>query len=249
MMTFAAIFHVTLTLILPALLGSTALAVAQENRLPITKPAVQDLGNQRYRINHIEIDKATHRIIVPGKILRLDPPLEFLASAKDGMKAYESLLELQASAYEFNLACILIGLDAARSQPPRYHFDPLPAQGDAVQLHLTWKVKGNTKRIEVADLVQLDGQTMPPDEWVYTGSRFTSDGRYLAHLDGTLIGFVHDPASIIEHRSGFGLERFGDVRPHRALLPSPGTEVTLILTRVAVPGATADKTEKKERTP
>jgi hypothetical protein len=186
---------------------------------------------------------------VPGKILRLDPPLEFLVSAKDGMKAYESLLELQTNAYEFNLACLLIGLDTDKSQPPRYHFDPLPMQGDAVQLHLTWKMAGHTIRVDVADLVQLDGKTMPRDEWVYTGSSFTSDGRYMAQLDGTLVGFVHDPASIIEHRSGFGLERFGDVHPNRALLPPVGTSVTLILTRVAPSGRAQREIEKKERTP
>jgi hypothetical protein len=45
-------------------------AVPEQN----PKPAVQDLGNQRYRIGAIEIDKEKQLFTVPGVVIRIDPP-------------------------------------------------------------------------------------------------------------------------------------------------------------------------------
>ena len=198
---------------------------------PHARPQVQELGKQRYRVGRIEVDQARQRLQIPGVLLRLEPPLEFLAVTKGGMKGYESLLELDTSADEFNLACLLLGFDAKKATVPRYHFDPNPVEGEAVRIWATWRVKGQDTRVHAADLVRSDERTMPRDEWVYTGSGFAPDGAYLAHMDGTLIGFVHDPASIIEHRSGFGLGKFGSIRPNEALLPPVGTPITLIIER------------------
>lgn len=219
------------------ILGSTGLSgplytMAQSvSKAPPPPPAIEDLGNQRYRIGTIEIDKAQQRFTVPGVLLRHQPPLEFLAVAHRGFKAYESLLELSTSAYEFNVACLLIGLDPAKGKAPRYHFDPELAQGDAVELWVSWETDGQVTQVEAADLIQLGDQTLSRGEWIYTGSMFLPDGRFRAQIDGTVIGFVHAPSSLIEHRSGFGLGQFGSVRPNEALLPPVGMQVKLVVER------------------
>src|SRR5262249_25092553 len=128
-------------------------------------------------------------------------------------------------------ACLLIGLDPDKGKAPRHHFDPEPAQGDAVALWVSWEKDGQVIRVDTADLIQLGEQTLPRDEWVYTGSVFLPDGRFRAQIDGTVIGFVHAPSSLIEHRSGFGLGQFGAVRPNQALLPPVGMQVQLIVER------------------
>ena len=53
---------------------------------------------------------------------------------------------------------------------------------------------------------------------MYTGSKFSADGHCMAHYDGTLIGFVHDPASIIEHVEGLGLEDYSAETANSTLL-------------------------------
>jgi hypothetical protein len=216
-------------------------AEGQPKAGPETRPNVEALGNQRFRVRLIEVDKANKRFTVPGTILRDKPPLEFFAVTTGGFKAYESLLELGATAYEFNTACILIGLDPDKGQPPKYHFDPKPPEGDPVDIWVSWKVDANTTRVEAADLVRRGEKILPRGEWVYTGSIFTPEGGYLASLDGTLIGFVHDPSSIIEHRSGLGLGDFGSVGPNLSLLPPVGTRLTLTVERRGKP-----ETEKPE---
>jgi hypothetical protein len=194
------------------------------------QPEVKDLGNQRYQVGQIEIDKAEKSFTVPGSVIRQMPPVEFVAVTKGGHKAYESLLELNANAFEFNLACILIGLDAKKAKAPQFHFDKAPAEGDAVELSVAWTQAGKTTTVPAGEILAGPGDKAK-DEWVYTGSRFTPDGRYLAQQDGTLIGFVHDPSSIIEHRTGIGLNAFGSIQGKKEALPAVGTPIKLVVRR------------------
>lgn len=192
------------------------------------QPEIRDLGGQRYQVGSIEVNKAERNFAVPGKVIRSEPPLEFLAVTKGGYKSYESLLELDANAVEFNLACILIGLDAKKAKPASFHFDKEPVAGDKLELWITWESSGKTVRRRAEELLTAaEGQAT--HEWVYTGSTFTPDGRYLAHMDGTLIGFVHDPASIIEHRVGIGLGAFGTIEARKNVLPPVGTPIRLLV--------------------
>lgn len=196
---------------------------------PVTQPKVEDLGNGRYRIGSIEVDKTSKSFSVSGVVLRDEPPLEFLVVTKGGMKGYESLLELNANAFEFNLACILIGLDPKKGVAPSFHFAPEPAQGDAVGLWVSWQKNGKTVRVPAAKLLQQGDAPVKSDEWVYTGSAFTNNGQYMAELDGTLVGFVHDPASIIEHKLGLGLGNYGEIIVRPDLLPAVGSKITMVV--------------------
>jgi len=203
----------------------------EEKEAPPSDVTVEDLGEGHYRIRHIEVDKRLKRFAVPGRILRDEPPLEFLAVTAGAFKGYEALVELDANAYEFNTACILIGLDPDNGKPPRVHFDPEPTQGDPVEIWISWDANGETIRLHAADLVRLGEKRLPRSDWAYTGSIVTPHGDYMAHLDGTLIGFVHDPASVIEHRAGFGIKQWGSVGPDRSLMPPVGTPLTLTVER------------------
>jgi len=195
------------------------------------RPAIEDRGNGRYRIGRVKVDQGRQRFAVRGVILRKEPPLEFLAVTADGVKAYESLLKVRANAHEFNLACILIGLDAEQARPPRRHFDPEFVMGSPVDVRVAWTSGGGRRTtVDAADLVRSGDDTLPREEWVYTGSRVLPDGRYLAAVDSTLIGFVHDPASVIEHRSGF-LGQFDRVTVDTRVAPPVGTRVTLHVAR------------------
>ena len=195
----------------------------------LRNPKIQDLGGDRFRVGLIEIDRGKRMFTVPAVIHLDEGAQEFLIAARGGYKGYESILEAGATPYEFNLACILIGLDDKTTRDPRYHFDPNKIEGDAVDISVSWKVGEETKRIPAARLVRdsKDDRTLPEDGWVYTGSAFTPDGQYLAQMDGVLVGFVHDPASIIEHATGFGQSLYGFVVPNTAVAPPKGTRVTV----------------------
>jgi len=196
-------------------------------------PGIVDLGDGKYRIGEILIDKPARRFSVTGVTIRDTQPLEYLAVKKGGHKAYESLFELDTTATEFNLACILIGLNAENAVLPEYHFDPTPVVGDPVVVSVEWERDGETRRVSPEQLFLEDGEKISSDSWVYTGSFFPPDYPYLAEQSGTLIGFIHDKDSIIEHREGIGLGKFGRVELDKSMAPPIGTPVRVTVGNAA----------------
>lgn len=207
-------------------------ALAQTASTLKQKPRIESLGHGKYRIGKIILDKTKKKFVVPGSVIRLDPPLEFLAVTKGGYKAYESLLELNTNAYEFNLACILIGLNPKSAVPSRVHFDVRPVSGDGVNIKVSWQQNGKRVTVRGEQLLNMIKTPKKGSTWVYTGSILTRNGTYMAQVDGTLIGFVHDPSSVIEHRIGLGLGDYGAVGANKAVVPPIGTAVKLEISNV-----------------
>ncbi len=196
-------------------------------------PTFERLDDGRLRVGPILVDQARGALVVPGEIIRHASPLEYLAVTRGGIKAYESLLELDANAYEFNLACILLGLDAARARLPRYQFDTEPVTGQRVSLSVSWDAPEGRRSVNAVDMLYNAGQQGVSDRWIYTGAATSPDGRYQAHEFGTLVGFVHDPAAIIEHAEGLGIGNYGAVGANAANVPPVGTRVELQLRTTA----------------
>lgn len=226
--------RITAALLAAAMLATGAASAQVPDPQP-TPPRVEDLGEQRYRVGAITIDKAAGSFTVAGRILELadaTAPLEFMVAARDGMKAYESLIEVDAMGIEVNLACILIGLTARPDAQPRVHFDPEPVDGDRVRVTISWQAPDGSERREPASrmLAMPDGPAIR-DEWVYTGSRFNGPV-FAAQEVGTLVGFVHDTDSIIQHSTGLGLGNYGAVLMNTDVVPPAGTPVTLEIARI-----------------
>lgn len=191
-------------------------------------PQIEQLDDDRYRIGSIIVDKAAQSFTVPGKILILKEPLEYLAVSTDGMKGYESLLELTTSARDFNLACILIGLDDEKSIKPRYQFDERKPQGQAVKITVSWQQDGKTVSVSGANAMTAGEEVFGDDSWVYLGSETSNDGQqFMAEVGGTLIGFVHDPYSVIGHVNGAGIGAYGLITGNEKVLPPKDSAITL----------------------
>ncbi len=210
-----------------------AVADAEEAGPNGNEPAIEDLGNQQYRVGNIAVDKRAAEFTVKGIILNLDQPLEYIAVKTDGYKGYESLLELATTAVEFQLACILIGLDDSEASKPRFQFDENPVTGQAIAISIRWEESGEEKVVSAQDAISSKTGRLADGEWIYIGSRMSPmDGSLLADFSGTLIGFVHDPLSIIEHSIGTGTGSYGFVTGNEDLLPAEGSEITVIVKRV-----------------
>ena len=195
------------------------------------QPVVKNLGNGRLQIGNIIIDEIKNEVIVPGRLNMLEGPIEFIASTKGGMKLYETVLEMETDAMSFNLSMILLGLDPKKGKPAAYHFDPVPPQGDIVEISLQWDTEDGKKSIQIQEIIHdmNTGKTLPVDQWVYTGSLFLDDGRYLAEEAGVLIGFVHDPASIIESSYSGKFPAYGTYVVNKNHSLSVGTEIQMVI--------------------
>ena len=198
---------------------------------PVPTPSpVERLGPDRVRVGNIRVDTAKKELSVDGAVNEV-PVLEFLANTKDGFKAYESALELNTNAVNFNVACLLIGLDNAGAVVSRYQFDPLPPQGQPVDVFIEWDEGSTRRRIRAEQLIysKATKQTLPEGPWVYTGSVFSAENKtYLAEQEGTLVGFLHNTAPIIESPRPLA-GNFGDSIVNPELNLRGGTIVTLIV--------------------
>lgn len=195
---------------------------------PTTAAPVEKLGDKLLRIGNVRVDLAKKEVSVAG-IINDVPVLEFVANTKGGFKNYESAIEADTNAIDFNLGLILIGLDRDRAVVPRFHFDPIPPEGDPVEVWVTWSEGGKQRRVPAEELIYDTGskQTLPKAAWVYTGSRFLPNSpAFVADVDGVLIGFVHTPAPLIENANAVP-GPFGAIRINPGLNLAPGTAVTL----------------------
>jgi hypothetical protein len=203
---------------------------AQNPAVPVGE--LKALGGDRYQIGRIVVDKRAGRFVVPGRVHVVRRPLEYLATAPRGMKGYETLLELDASGSEFNLACILLGLERDPKQAPFQQFSQAPLVGPRVNLSIAWSENERRRQVPAAEALLNPEAGVNPEsvEWVYTGSKTVQpDGRFAADATGTLVGFVHDSNTIIESVHGIGIGRYGSVSGNVALLPPAGSPVELIV--------------------
>ena len=198
---------------------------------------VKPLGNDRFQIGKILVDKRAATFTVPGKITNVGKPLEYLASTPGGSKDYESLMELDANAVDFNVACILIGLERDPNLVPFRRFSTKPITGPALTLTLRWTQDGKRREMSAGEALLDSKAGVKPEtvQWVYIGSPVSIAAPYfVADRTGTLIGFIHDPASIIEVIDGLGIGAYGSIQGNPAL-PPVGSAVELVVT--AAPAA------------
>ncbi|MEJ6000147.1 YdjY domain-containing protein [Paucibacter soli] len=193
---------------------------------------LRPLGQDRFQIGRIVVDKRAGRFSVPGRVHVLGKPLEYLATSPGGLKAYETMLELDASGSEFNLACILLGLERDANEVPWRQYRQVPRLvGARVALFIAWSEGGKRRQVSAAQaLLNADAGVQPDSvEWVYTGSPVSEgNARFAADDTGTLIGFVHDASSIIEAAAPIGIGAYGSVRGH-AMVPPVGTAIELVV--------------------
>ena len=203
---------------------------------PIPADRVERLSENLYRLGSMQVDTAKREVTVPGKITDAQS-LEFLAASKSNFRTYESAIQLDVTGITFNVGMILIGMDREKAVPSKFHFDPSAPKGDPVDVWVEWKAGLQTKRMRAEDLLRdkEKNEPFPHSSWVYTGSEVLADGRYRADTDGVIIGFVHDPSSIIEWTGSNGLGRFGFIKLDAQSGLEPGTAVTIIVKAAAQP--------------
>ena len=133
----------------------------------------------------------------------------------------------------FNTALLLLGLDPARSRVPKMHFDPVAPKGDPLEIWLDWNTPTGPRRARIEQLLydERTKTTMSEGPWVYTGSTLV-DGRYMADIDGVLIGFVHSPAPVIENPRAGAVGAYGSIVMNPRLGLIGGTKVVVTVKAV-----------------
>src|SRR4030095_9884597 len=102
----------------------------------------------------------------------LGNPLEYFATSPGGWKAYESLLELDATGSEFNLACILVGLERSPKQMEFQRYSQKALTRQRAALSIAWSEGATRRRLSAADALTnpQTGVRAASIDWVYVGS-------------------------------------------------------------------------------
>ncbi len=211
------------------------LAWAQPKVSPVGE--IKPLGQDRYQIGKVIVDKAARSFMVPGRVHALGKPLEYLATSPGGMKAYETLFEVDATGSEFNLACILIGLERDPRHVDSRRSSRGPLIGPRVSIYVAWNEDGKRRKVTAVEALLNPEADVKPEsvEWVYAGAPAQdTQGRFAADVTGTLVGFKPDENNVIESSVGLGIGAYGSIRGH-AKLPANGSAIELIVEAQAVP--------------
>ncbi len=197
-------------------------------------PAIQPLGEERFRIGTLVLDRKKREIRVPGVIALQRGTLEYLACAPEG-KLYESLLRADVEAYHLHLALLLIGLEPKNTI--QFQGDPKQAGGAPVTIEVVWDKDGAPVVHRAEDLVWEvnNRRTMRHTSWVFSGSFFTPDG-YAASFTKSIVAVYNDPAATLNNPLPTGGDDTAYVA-HTEVLPPQGTEIEIIFRAADKAGA------------
>ena len=192
--------------------------------------AIKPLGDGKLKIGDVVLDQSTRTVMIPAKVNMPEGVVEYALVMESG-KAHESIFTTRATAEHIHIACMLLGLNAARMGAG----EDVPAES-AVKIEVAWDSNGPERRIPLSDCVALaegspdkkTGKTLPAGPWFYAGSQIDAGG-FAATREGSIISVISDSTALINnpHQS-----RFNDGSHHAnaTMLPRKGLPVRIILT-------------------
>jgi len=202
-------------------LGALALLPARAAEPPTGAPkptgvpesAIKEIGNGVYEIGKVRLDQQQRTVVFPGAVNMDKGALEYLLVTKDG-PTHESLLISDVTPSDLHLAMVLLGAKgagihapAAADAPPaqitaEYLKHAPPLSGDRITISVEWEDrKGAKKRAPVEDWIFMSNtkKTAAHGPWIYNGSMFGADGRFLAQSEGAFAALVTNPSALINN--------------------------------------------------
>lgn len=189
-------------------------------------PSIEKLGNGEFRIGEIVINKATRSVSFPAQVNMDKGLLEYLLVYRTG-KTHESLLRTDISAYNLQIAFMLLGFEGTDKPIAGQGAKETP-RGEAVTVALQ-TASGESFAVEKW-LINKTGETVTDIErmnWVFAGS-YVYQGVFMAQSTGSMIAIWHDPVAMIDNASPGGeSNRIWYVK--QGTVPTVGTPVRVVI--------------------
>lgn len=195
-----------------------------------------------FQIGKIRLDKTKRSVSFPGKLNMSKDLIEYLLVTPEG-STHESLLTADIQPTDLQFVMLLLDAKGAGILAPTADAAP-PGQidaiylktaprlkGDNVTISVSWKAQdGTEKTVALEDLLMNDETKKPAEKgpWLYNGSMFGADGKFLAQQLGCFISVVTNPAALINNpRKGNDNDRIWAVNEKQS--PPVGTAVTITI--------------------
>jgi len=161
-------------------------------------PGIRQISPGIFEIGKVRLDKATRSVTFPAVVNMTEAIVEYFVVTGDG-KVHESVLRTQAVPKDIHVAMLLLDVKGAGTN--MVPADPLKRiPGDSVNIEVSWKEKGKTKRVPAEKLI-FNTQTktnLSPGPWIYNGSH-VENGVLLADQDGSIVSLITDPFALVNN--------------------------------------------------
>lgn len=180
----------------------------------------------------IQIDRERRQVRVAAERIDVNMPLEFFA-VRAGGPEHEAIFRTRALPSHIHAALLILGLE--EGDPVRFSEATqswIPPHGPPLQIRVAWDDGGRTVEVPAYRLMRhmRTKREMPPQTWIFAGSRVMDDGSYAADATGYVVTIVNfdfaliDVPQIASSENARLLWELND-----AVAPPPGTKVTMIL--------------------
>jgi len=193
----------------------------------------------------LHLEQATHTLSFPGTVNMEKGNIEYLLVTPAG-NAHESLLVTSdVEPRDLHLAMLLLGAkgagihgtpadEAPPGQISREYLTHAPKlRGDDLGITVTWKdAKGVEKTSPVEDWILKTDVHKQAERgpWIYNGSMFSTEGRFLAQVEGNFAALVTNPAALINNpRKGSDNDQIWEVNTKTAPPPQTPVKITIQL--------------------
>ena len=147
----------------------------------------------------VRIDWPQLQVELAARVVLREGPLELFACSPH-TREHESILAVPARPWHIYQALGLIGLEPG--QPGTYDEQNdrwVPAHGDRLTIHVRHATPEGPSQVDISEwmLNARTNQPIPPQEWVFCGSRRFGEGTFGADVDGTVICVVDFGTTLI----------------------------------------------------
>lgn len=221
---------------------------------------VHEISKGVYQLGRLVIDQNSRSATFPGALNMDKGPLEYLLVTPAG-NAHESLLvtsDLQPS--DLHLGMLLLDAkgagmhtpdakEAAPSQISKEYLQHAPKlTGDPIDIFVTWQTSAGEERKTRVEEWIFNTSTRKPAErgtWVYNGSMFTQDGRFMAQIDGNFAALVTNPGALINNpRKGSDDDQIWEV--NSKVVPPVKTPLKITIQMVETEKSSGPEKTKKQ---
>jgi hypothetical protein len=232
----------TVSALVAALLTLSITTPAQEELGTFT-PAMKEISPGVFQIGKIQLDKKKRSVSFPGKLNMSKDLIEYVLVTPEG-STHESLLTSEIQPSDLQFVMLLLDAKGAGLLAPQPDAAP-PGQideaylktaprlkGDNVSISVSWKNQDGLEKIMALEELLMNDETKKPADkgpWLYNGSMFGADGKFLAQQMGCFISVVTNPAALINNpRKGNDNDRIWAVNEKQS--PPVGTAVNITIT-------------------
>jgi hypothetical protein len=235
---------------------------AEETKInPDEPPPIKQVEPGVFELGKVRLNQGKRSITFPANINMHEGPIEYFLVTSFG-KVHESVLKMDVMPYHIHVFALMLGASGADFDALKERFSKLEENeivptaelnemlkaglfGQSLQMTIRWEKDGKDFKYEAEELLasNIDGKTMEPGQWFYTGSRVINN-IFVANQSGDAVTVIGDYGSMVNY-IGPGFKNDELWKANVPVLPPINHPVTVTFTFPVQKKNSSESTEKE----